>query len=191
MSESPSPRAAVEFAQVKGRVAVIRLVGRCSYQNSAYLQKAVEICESEAGPCSYVFDLEHCEAMDSTFLGVLAGIALRQRDQMSENLIAVNVSPRLRHTLVQLGLTHVLDIRDRAPEGEPLREVEVAESDRVAQSRASQVAHMIHAHQKLVEVDSENEVRFRDVFKYLTESLSRAAAEEPRSMPPDDRSHSS
>ena len=164
----------VEFAQCRGQVAVIRLVGRCSFQNSAYLQKAAEVCERELGPCSFVLDLDRCESMDSTFLGVLAGIALRQRQVGQSNLIAVNVSPRLRRSMSLLGLTHVLDLRDRQPDGQAVQQVEVGESDRIAMSRAEQVAHMIQAHHRLIELDSGNEIRFDDVMKYLEESLSRA-----------------
>ena len=173
----------VEFAQCGGKVAVIRLVGRCTFQNSAFLQKAAEVCEQQLGPCSFVLDLDRCERMDSTFLGVLAGIALRQRQVGQSDLIAVNVSPRLRRSMSLLGLTHVLDVRDRQPEGSAAQELEVGESDRVALSRADQVAHMIQAHRRLVEIDSGNEVRFDDVMKYLAESLNRARETE---LPQDD-----
>jgi len=159
---------------MKGKVAVVRLIGRCTFQNSAYLAKAAEICEHELGPCSFVLDLERCEAMDSTFLGVLAGIALRERQLGLGNLIAVNVSEKLRRSLSLLGLPFVMDIRDRLPESAPAQEIEVTEGDRVEISRADQVAHMIQAHRQLVELDSDNEVKFEDVLKYLGESLTRA-----------------
>jgi len=167
----------VEFAHLDGKVAVIRLIGRCSFQNSAYLEKAAEICERDIGPCSYVFDLDHCTYMDSTFLGALAGIALRQRRLGRGNLIAVNVPPLLWRTMLLLGLTHVLDIRERRPEGQPNEEIAVHEADKIEMSRTEQVAHMIQAHRQLIEVDSGNEVRFNDVLKYLEDSLARARAE--------------
>ena len=178
MAEQPPASGTVEFARLEGKIAVLRLIGRCSFQNSAYLEKAVEVCEREIGPCRYVVDLGRCESMDSTFLGALAGIALRQRQQQLGDTIAVNVSPHLRRTMSLVGLTHMLDLRDRLPESEPARDVEVGENDQVELSRAEQVAHVLLAHQHLVELDSGNEVMFENVLKYLEESLDRARADD-------------
>lgn len=183
MAEPLHAPSTVEFAQLDGKVAVLRLVGRCSFQNSACLDKASQICESEIGPCSFVLDLDRCEYMDSTFLGTLAGIALRQRRSGHGNLIAVNVPPPIRRTMSLLGLTHVLDIRERRPEASPDQEVEIHEGDKVEMPRTEQVARMIEAHRRLIELDSGNEVRFKDVLKYLGESLDRVRASEKESEP--------
>ena len=180
MAEPGKEPTAVEFAQVEGKVAVLRLIGRCSFQNSLHLEKAAEICESELGPCSYVLDLDRCEYMDSTFLGTLASIALRQKRAGHGSLIAVNVPPPIRRTMSLLGLTHVLDLRERRLEGQPDQVVEIAEAPKVELSRSQQVAHMIEAHRRLVELDRGNEIRFQDVLKYLNESLDRARASEKK-----------
>jgi anti-anti-sigma factor len=180
VAESLKTSDTVEFAQLQGKVAVLRLVGRCSFQNSANLEKAAAICESEIGPCSFILDLDRCEYMDSTFLGTLAGIALRQKRQARGSLIAVNVPPPIRRTMALLGLTHVLDLRERRPEGRPDEEVEVAEAAEVEMSRPEQVARMIEAHRRLMEIDQGNEVRFKDVLKYLTDSLDRARTAEKK-----------
>lgn len=49
----------------------------------------------------------------------------------------------------------------------------------VESSRTEQVAGMIQAHCRLIEVDSGNEVRFKEVLKYLDESLERARGTNP------------
>jgi len=187
------PPGGVEFARLGGNIAVIRLIGRCSFQNSAYLERAVELCEREMGVCCYVLDLDRCESLDSTFLGVLAGLAMRQRKAGYGNLVAVNVSGRLLRTMSLLGLTHVLDVRERTlPQAEKMREVRVSETDRVEMSRVERVAHMLQAHQRLVELDSGNEARFESVLKHLGESLDRAKAaerrdeDEPKNEPEDE-----
>jgi anti-anti-sigma factor len=185
VTEPSKVRSTVEFAQLPDKVAVLRVVGRCTFQNSAYLEKASDICDKQ-GDCAFVLDLERCESMDSTFLGVLAGIAMRQKRQGRGNLIAVNASPSLQRTMSLLGLTHVLDLRERRIEGKPDREIEVGEGDQVRMSRADQVAHMIEAHQRLIEVDSGNEVRFDNVLQYLGESLKRARAAERKRPPNND-----
>ena len=184
MAKWPNRSGAVEFARVGGKVAVIRLVGRCSLQNSAGLAKAAEICDREMEGCGYVVDFKRCSAVDSTFLGALAGMALRQRREGRGTLIAVNVSPPLCRTMMLLGLTHILRIEDAAPQNHPDHEVQITEADRVELSRAEHVAHMIQAHERLIEVDSGNEVRFVDVLKYLEDSLVRAQAAERRQSSP-------
>lgn len=178
MAESPLAPGSVEFARVGGKVAVIRLVGRCSLQNSASLEKAAEICEDEMEDCGYVIDFRRCSSVDSTFLGVLAGMALRQRREGRGTLIAVNAAAPLRRTMSLLGLTHVMRIEEAPPKDQPDHEVEVAEGDTAGLSRADHVAHMIQAHKSLIELDSGNEVRFVDVLNYLKESLARARAAE-------------
>jgi anti-anti-sigma factor len=183
VAEPSSGLGTVEFAQLEGKVAVIRVSGRCSFQNSAYLEKAAELCQSETGPCSFVLDLRDCQAMDSTFLGTLAGIALRQKAAGRDTLIAVNVSKPLQRTMSLLGLTHILDIREAHTDWKPDQEIAVGETDKVEMSRAEQVAHMIEAHRRLIEIDSGNEVRFEDVLKYLDESLERARAAERKKRP--------
>ena len=54
---------------------VVRVSGRACFQNSACLRDFVtEILRQ--GKSRFVLDFEKCESMDSTFLGVLAGVAL-------------------------------------------------------------------------------------------------------------------
>jgi anti-anti-sigma factor len=172
----------VEFARLPDEIAVVRIVGRCSFQNSGYLEKAADVCERDHGDVRYVLDFQRCESMDSTFLGVLAGIALRQRKRGGGNLIAVNVSAPIRRTMGLLGLTHVLELRDQHPTNVAGgQEVIVSEAHTLDMPRADQVAHMLEAHQTLVELDSGNEVRFENVIKYLGDSLYRARAGEPQS----------
>ena len=45
MADQTPESGMVEFARLPDEIAVIRIVGRCSFQNSAYLEKAAEICE--------------------------------------------------------------------------------------------------------------------------------------------------
>lgn len=178
MEERSQAVGTVEFARLPESVAVLRLVGRCSFHNSANLKKAAELCESEIEDCRFVLDFERCQSMDSTFLGTLAGIALRQRKRDCGSLIAVNVSKPLRRTMDLMGLSHVLELRDHDPTLKTAEAVEVSESQESRMSKAEQVAHMIEAHQTLIEVDSGNEVRFENVIKYLGDSLERAKAQE-------------
>ncbi|MCX8035505.1 MAG: STAS domain-containing protein [Candidatus Sumerlaeia bacterium] len=177
MVEPLTSSATIEFAPVGGKVAVLRLIGRCSHQNSAYLTKAADLCQAQSGPCVFVLDLERCEHMDSTFLGVLAGLAQRQSAQGLGKMIAVNASARLLKILTQLGLNHLMEIREQMPSPAADQEIIVDESSRVSLSRVEQIVHMIQAHEKLVEVDSRNEVEFRDVLKCLSDSLARATAQ--------------
>jgi anti-sigma B factor antagonist len=69
----------IQYASLPEDIVVIRVSGRANYQNSLALRQVFERTSSEAASPLYVFDLEHCDSMDSTFMGVVASIGLHQR----------------------------------------------------------------------------------------------------------------
>src|ERR1051325_10189953 len=72
----------------------VRVVGRGTFQNGQPLRRySVERIEQGCG--EFFVDLAKCDGMDSTFLGVLAGIGLRlQQNGRAGKLHVINVSAR-------------------------------------------------------------------------------------------------
>ena len=72
----------------------IRVVGRGTFQNGQPLRRyALEMMER--GLRQFIVDLGECDGMDSTFLGVLAGIGLRLNQNGRDGKIRVaNVGAR-------------------------------------------------------------------------------------------------
>jgi anti-sigma B factor antagonist len=156
----------------------VRVVGRGTFQNSQPLRQFA-LQEADQGHQEFVVDLGHCQGMDSTFLGVLAGIGLRLRKNGSPAAIhIVNISPRNLELLQTLGLDRLFTMNSSAPP--PL-----AESDyrQLPDTDLTHLTHpldkdettdlMIEAHDDLVRVDERNATKFRELARFLREAIER------------------
>jgi len=122
----------------------------------------------------FVVDLQDCEQMDSTFMGTLAGVALRLRELGHGSLRATNVNERNTDLLSSLGLDQLFTVEPigSVPEIEPQPDDETL---RVAEPKAleaeAQKQAVLEAHEALVEADRANAVKFKDVLEFLRNEL--------------------
>src|SRR2546426_3906891 len=88
----------------------VRVAGRGTFQNSQPLRRySLEMIDR--GCHNFVVDLAQCQAMDSTFLGVLAGIGLRlTRDGRGGKVSVINAGAHNVELLQTLGLDRLLDV---------------------------------------------------------------------------------
>jgi anti-anti-sigma factor len=162
----------------------VRVVGRGTFQNSQPLRRFVlEMIEKNYR--RFTVDVGACPNMDSTFLGVLAGIGLRLRQdgKPDARIRIVRVSPRNVELLQTLGLDRLFTI---CAAGEQTTEpfwpsgvaVErLADTDVEALSKPLDKNEttdlMLDAHDNLIRADQRNVPRFSSVTKFLRESLDR------------------
>ena len=143
------------LVKVDGEDAFLAVVGKAGYMNC---RKVGEFLSSvfARGCKSLTIDCADCAGMDSTFLGMVAGAALRMR-KMGGVLTLMNLNERNRELVDNLGLYKLVKISGGAgiPEGESLG----------ASPAAS--ANILSAHQSLVEADSSNAAKFEDVITFL------------------------
>lgn len=146
---------------IAGPVAWVRVNGRGTFQNSTGLKEfASEM--TKRGHREFIVDLKDCELMDSTFMGTLAGIAMRLGADGKLHVTRPNA--RCRQVLRNLGLDRILSVEDEAPvsaPGEPLRD---AEGNPPREAKRETI---IEAHENLVAADPANAVRFKDVIDFL------------------------
>lgn len=152
------------------RTAWIRVEGRGNFQNSSGLKEFVRQM-IQRGYRDFVVDLKSCEQMDSTFMGTLAGVALRLRELGQGALRATNVNERNVDLLSSLGLDQLFTVQpleddDEASPVKSLREAKPESLDSEAQKQA-----VLEAHEALVEVDEANAVKFKDVLEFLRNEL--------------------
>ena len=172
-AQSP-PQDSICFAELRDGVVVIRVLGRGSFSNSVELKSLADAMtvRPHIAKSRFIIDLENCATMDSTFMGVLASIGLKQKRDTGSVMAVVNANAQTVRLLQTLGLSHFLDVR---PISEVVRidqsDFQLAECDKV--DKVGQIIHMIQAHQCLCDADSQNEVRFESVLKYLNDSLKR------------------
>lgn len=132
----------------------------------------------QRGSRDFVIDLADCELMDSTFMGTMAGIALRLREMGSGNLFVLHSNARNQQLLENLGLDHLFSfelpdgIPDFRPPSRKQQRLDGAPVDSDEQRQA-----ILSAHEALVEADPENEARFHDVLELLKNEKSENGAD--------------
>lgn len=125
----------------------------------------------ERGYREFIVDLDHCATMDSTFMGTMAGMALRLKELGHGHLRVVHCPERSRELLSGLGLDQLFAIDSNgadAPECEALRQ---SRKNSEPEQKNEQRKDMLEAHEALCEAAPENLMRFKDVLDYLKQDL--------------------
>jgi anti-anti-sigma regulatory factor len=149
----------------------IRIEGRASFQNSACLNDFFNELIT-AGKSRFVMDFANCTSMDSTFLGVLAGVALQLRKQTPVgSLVLCRMAARNLELVRNLGLhrlltvdTEIADVSLNASAALPCT------PDR---SELENARLVLAAHENLVTVDEANRAKFQDVLTFLKNRVSQ------------------
>jgi anti-anti-sigma regulatory factor len=146
----------------------IKVEGKGTFQNSPGL-KEFSRHMMEHGRKDFVVDLANCPAMDSTFMGTLAGLALRLRDVGNGHLWVVNRNLRNNELLEGLGL-------DALFAHEPVPELADFSNGAAVHQNADKAATrevMRAAHEACVAANPDNAARFKDVLEHLRASAAR------------------
>jgi anti-anti-sigma regulatory factor len=145
--------------------------GKGSFQNSPALKEFTKGM-LERGHRRFIIDLGGCPVMDSTFMGTLAGLALRLREFGDGSLLVRNVNERNSDLLRNLGLNNLFEIESKVPDSGAETPVEAAPlKPGQPLDRSDHAAYMIEAHEALVDAAPENLARFKDVLEYLKQDL--------------------
>ena len=99
------------------RTVWVRVEGKGSFLNSTGLKEFTKEMINR-GFREFAIDLKNCTVMDSTFMGTLAGVALRLRELGQGNLRVTNLNERNSDLLSNLGLDQlfIIEPRNSAPE---------------------------------------------------------------------------
>ena len=148
----------------------VRIQGKGNFMSSPRLKEYVECCLDSKECKEVVVDLEACTAMDSTFMGTLAGLAGRLLERDGK-LIVVGLSERNRESLVDLGLDAILELEEEGGESpwkEDLKTIrEGLQTWNGSEHGAAAAEEVLEAHRKLCEVDDRNNSKFGAVLDVL------------------------
>ena len=172
MNKTPSTDHVLEVAR-QGVTAYLRVLGRATFTVGPVL-KQFGTAAIEEGCTRMVLDASACEGMDSTFMGVLAGMATRLARQTGGKMLILNVPDKLFEVLSTLGLNQLMECRRLGAAPEPLLKPPLTAPDLSPISAVSAdlqtTQHvMLEAHTDLAAVSAENQLRFKDVLTYLRE----------------------
>ena len=88
----------------------VKISDKASYLNCEPIRKFFEE-QTKVGLKRFIIDFKECSSMDSTFLGILVGLALRVRaDASGGSVILLNLSGRNLETVCNLGIHQVAEV---------------------------------------------------------------------------------
>lgn len=146
----------------------IRCEGKGSFLNSPALKKWAD-GEIDSGVLELVVDLAACTGMDSTFMGTLAGMAMRLMKIPGGRLEIAQPGEKNRQSLEGLGLDALMSIDPtQATWLGRIEEVRAKLSPYQAnKSQAASAPEVLEAHQLLCEADERNQEKFGTVLDFL------------------------
>ncbi len=154
------------------QAAVIRVEGRGSFKISLpmkqFIQRVIEFKKAKR----ILIDMSACNGMDSTFMGVLAGLSCHiNKGEPGFSLKLINLSNKNQKLLATLGVDRVVDYSLSATGEE--KEL-MANQDRDAKPLESNLSDSLEtaqttleAHETLVEINPENLAKFKSVIELL------------------------
>jgi anti-sigma B factor antagonist len=162
---------------VNNDLVCIKIEGRANFTSSVDFKTLVNSLWQK-GHHHFVLDLTDCLLMDSTFLGVLAGMGLRlvKEEKAGHSdctpIELLNPNARIADLLENLGVAHLFHtISAPAPvKQEDLVPVEqpTANATKTEISRTC-----LEAHKTLMDINPANVPKFKDVTQFLAEDLKR------------------
>jgi anti-sigma B factor antagonist len=167
---------------ILGNLALVDVHGRGTFNLGAVLKQFGVAALAKHRCDRVIMNMADCETMDSTFMGVIAGLAMRIKRDREGSLTMVNLSERTSQLLSTLGLDRVVSafrVEESPHEDVTLfeRSEDLAAASDLPVDRAEKVKTMLDAHKDLVAVAPENLARFQDVIEYLNRDAAELRGE--------------
>jgi anti-sigma B factor antagonist len=168
-----------------GDVVWFHVEGAGSRENSADVARYAQP-EIERGKRSFVVDLADCTSLDSTFMGMLIGLAQQVRQDVEGCLHVINARGRNAQLLRGLGVHYFCSVsEDDGPFAQSTNGCDCAEAtgptrsdvvydeelEHLDLSKKELTEHCLEAHTKLCEAGKENKEKFQHVVELMEQKL--------------------
>lgn len=160
---------------VNGPAVWVKVEGKGSFLNSGNLKEFAQEMVNR-GYREFIIDLENCAMMDSTFMGTMAGVALRLKELGHGHLHVVHCGTRSYELLSGLGLDQIFDIHANGAAAPACKSLQGNPIDAAEAKKKEQARTMLEAHEALCEAAPENFFKFKDVLDYLKQDLHHETA---------------
>jgi anti-sigma B factor antagonist len=153
------------------QTAFIKVPGRANYATSIDLKNLVGELR-QRGFSEFVLDLRECLTMDSTFLGVLAGLVLRNNhpEPTPPNIELLNPNERVLDLIENLGVLSMF--RVKYEEIPPTLLFEPANNG-ATPSKEEVTRNCLEAHRTLMKINPANIPKFKEVAQFMAEDLKK------------------
>jgi hypothetical protein len=164
------------FVFVSGHLACIKIAGRANFTTSIDFKTLINELNQKGFKC-YILDLSECVLMDSTFLGVLAGLALKMQETRNGNghdqmIELLNPNARNLESLENLGVGHLFRVLDGA-DSLPAELALHSAPPSAKPTREEVTRNCLEAHKTLMDICPANIPKFKEVTQFLAEDLKK------------------
>jgi anti-sigma B factor antagonist len=156
------------------KFACIKISGRANFTSSIDFKTLLN--ELRQKDYSYfVLDLSECVLMDSTFLGVLAGLGLKMSapEEQDRAIELLNPNPRITELLENLGVLHLFKLTQGPLVLPGNTEPHTSPACNPNPSREEVTRACLEAHQTLMSINPDNALKFKEVTQFLAEDLKK------------------
>lgn len=162
------------------RLVLVKITGRATFNTSPAFKDLVAGLQ-QRGYHAFALELSDCPLMDSTFLGVLAGLALKVAESGTGDCLIqlLNATPRILDLLDNLGVSHLFGICSQpAPD---FTKFESVPANATAPTKEQVSRTCLEAHELLMAINPDNIPKFKDVTRFLAEDLKKITGADPGS----------
>lgn len=153
---------------------LLRIDGRASFLNAAPVRELFEQVIAD-GHRRVIIDFQNCTSMDSTFLGILTGAALKMRKTTPPGqIVLARLSERNLELVRNLGLHRLLTVDTSGASASALENRSATQMTPAAALKQEENERLVlEAHESLVEADESNYRKFQDVLSFLRVKLDK------------------
>lgn len=173
--------------------AIVKVNGRANFTTSVGFKHLVSELR-EHGYRKFALDLTQCVTMDSTFLGVLAGTAVKLSESQeppppdrnrepagTAQLRLLNPNPRVIDLLDNLGISELFSPVYCQVSKAAQEKLTAAEDIHPSQEELSLTC--LEAHRILMDLNPENVPKFKDVAEFLAQDLKKIQGQQGEAGP--------
>ena len=161
--------------------AVIRVEGRGSFRISPPMKQFIHQVIASKTADGILIDMSDCSGMDSTFMGVVAGLSCLIKSKPALSFKLINLSEKNKKLLVTLGVDRVVDysmsttgaeqeLMSHQSSGTQTLEPDFA--DKLEAAKTTLVAH-----ETLVNINPKNLAKFKSVLELLESDVRKLSNE--------------
>jgi anti-sigma B factor antagonist len=167
------------YAGSQGRTAWVRIEGDATKDTAGGLRRYLSETFS-SGLRNFIIDLKDCKKVDSTFIGILVGLAkqLDTEEAKEGKIRLLHANSRNSTSITKLGLHNRIDFAKNGRDfeelesqiGSELKPLPEEEMDKFQKSKM-----VLKAHEDLCDANEENEGIFSDLLFYLRRDLKKSS----------------
>jgi anti-anti-sigma regulatory factor len=157
------------------KTVVIRVEGRGSFKVSPPMKQFIHQVIDVHSASRIWIDMSDCTGMDSTFMGVVAGLACLIKSKPEYSFKLINLSDKNKKLLVTLGVDRVVDYSMSPTSEETDVMTQKATGTQMLEpdfaNKLDSAKTTLEAHETLVDINPENFNKFKSVLEFLQDDV--------------------